>query len=84
MVSVRIYQANVKFRLINVYGPIALANKRNLWEAILTSLEQIKDEKIIIGGDFNATLNNSEKKGGMRSLVRSQMDFQDFVDKNML
>ncbi|XP_059070348.1 uncharacterized protein LOC131860020 [Cryptomeria japonica] len=36
----------------------------------------------VIGGDFNATLENSKKKGGLQTITRLELDFQAFIDGN--
>lgn len=49
----------------NVYEKISTIGKRELWRKISREVDNHKDERGIIAGDFNATLNNEEKQGGM-------------------
>lgn len=84
MVSFQSLQYNLDWKVINVYGPIPTPTKRELWHVISRKLNLEKGEKIINGGDFNATLNSSEKSGGLTGPNRIQQDLWDFVDCNHL
>ncbi|XP_059078013.1 uncharacterized protein LOC131032223 [Cryptomeria japonica] len=68
--------------LINVYGPIKIADKCQLWEEITKTLEDIRLAITIVVGDFNSTLSHSDKRGGVRRMCRIQTNFQTFVDSN--
>ncbi|XP_059078117.1 uncharacterized protein LOC131067935 [Cryptomeria japonica] len=70
--------------LFNVYGPTLAVDKCRLWEDISKRLEEVRPSLAIVAGDFNATLSSSEKRGGVRRLSRSQLNFQSFVNGNAL
>lgn len=56
---------DISFILINVYGPASTLEKDFLWES-LTHFPQLQDQQhVVIGGDFNALLDQSEKMGGI-------------------
>lgn len=59
-----------------MYEPIATVSKREIWKEITWDLSVNRDEKVIIGGDFNAMLNNSEKQRGIISLNRYNKIFK--------
>ncbi|XP_059070804.1 uncharacterized protein LOC131860410 [Cryptomeria japonica] len=84
MVFFEVFQDNQCWKVINVYGPIATPAKRELWQELSKKLRSDKDEKIIIGGDFNVTLNCSKKMGSSIVKNRIQQDFQEFVDSSYL
>lgn len=82
--SCRSLQRNECFFIVNVYGPVSMVEKRLLWQQIMDGLVNFRKGKGIIAGDFNATLNNEEKRGGSSHITNVQQDFQDFVDNNQL
>jgi ribonuclease HI/exonuclease III len=54
--------------IFNIYAPQILGEKIHCWDSLQTYLQQNKLSNIILGGDFNVTLAQDEKRGG--SIVR--------------
>jgi ribonuclease HI/exonuclease III len=54
--------------LFNIYAPQILGEKIQCWDSLQTYLHQNNLPNIILGGDFNVTLAQDEKRGG--SIVR--------------
>jgi exonuclease III len=54
--------------LFNIYAPQFLGDKIYCWDSLQTYLQQNTLSNIILGGDFNVTLAQDEKRGG--SIVR--------------
>ncbi|GLJ26058.1 hypothetical protein SUGI_0499910 [Cryptomeria japonica] len=61
-------KSNLKFLLFNIYGPIQSKDKKKTWEEIDQFLTSIPDQICIIGGDFNAIEDSSEKWGGIKKV----------------
>jgi hypothetical protein len=59
------------FHLINVYSPVRYPEKVGFWNSLQTFKEEYSLDNCIIGGDFNTTISNEEKKGG--NIVRDPM-----------
>lgn len=57
-------KCNLNFVLFNIYGPIQNKDKKKIWDEIEQFLTSIPDRLCIIGGEFNAILDPSEKWGG--------------------
>ncbi|XP_059077871.1 uncharacterized protein LOC131876475 [Cryptomeria japonica] len=84
MVKVISKTVNFSCFLVNVYGPTLAIEKCRLWEEVSRRLEEVRPLLAIVAGDFNATLSSSEKRGGVRRLSQSHLDFQSFVNDNAL
>ncbi|PPD96734.1 hypothetical protein GOBAR_DD06239 [Gossypium barbadense] len=56
-------------------------NKRQCSWNMLRRVGRSVKEKWIIGGDFNAILDNAEKEGGRRKLIALMEDFCEIVNK---
>lgn len=84
MVKVISKTMNFSCFLVNVYGPTLAIEKCKLWEDVSRCLEEVRPLLAIMAGDFNATLSSSEKRGGVRRLSQSHLDFQSFVNDNAL
>jgi ribonuclease HI/exonuclease III len=54
--------------IFNIYAPQILGEKIQCWDSLQTYLQQNQLTNIILGGDFNVTLAQDEKRGG--SIVR--------------
>ncbi|XP_017604874.1 uncharacterized protein LOC108451727 [Gossypium arboreum] len=65
--------------LINVYGPNMLRDQRFFWEEIIEIREQFTNHWIV-GGDFNAIRNKSERSNCV-GLLRGSRDFGKFIEK---
>lgn len=72
------------FGLFNVYGLTNAMCKRSVWQQISGLLVDIEGEVSVLGGDFNATLSPTDKRGGENSFGPVQKDFNDFVIENGL
>ncbi|GLJ26421.1 hypothetical protein SUGI_0509500 [Cryptomeria japonica] len=72
---------NLRFLLINVYGPIQNRDNRRIWNEIELYLKAIPNQICIIGGDFIAILDHNNKRGGRRIISQSERDFCDWVHK---
>lgn len=75
---------NLYFLLINVYDPIQNRDKRRIWNEIYSYLRTTPNQICIIGGDFNAILDQNEKRGGRRIISQSERDFCNWVHKTNL
>ncbi|PNX92374.1 cysteine-rich receptor-like protein kinase [Trifolium pratense] len=70
----------MRVNIVNVYSPCNLAGKRKLWEDLLNLIRGDNSEWCI-GGDFNAILHLSERKGSSVATRRSEVNFfREFVD----
>lgn len=69
-------KSNLKFIIINVYGPIQTQAKRQVWNEIENFLLSDIDQTYIIGGDFNAILDPKEKWGGNKKMTQTSQDFK--------
>ena len=61
-------KSDLKFIIINIYGPITNPGKRLVWEEIGSFINNFKGNLFVLGGDFNTILNNNEKIGGNQHL----------------
>ena len=75
---------DISFILINVYGPASALDKECLWNSITCSLQMQEQQQVVIGGDFNALLSQSEKIGGIIPPHKMILYFNTFVDNNNL
>ncbi|KAL7083946.1 hypothetical protein ACP275_14G193900 [Erythranthe tilingii] len=60
-----------------VYASCSQRSRKDLW-AHLSAMNEVISDPWFMGGDFNATLDVSEKKGGLNDVTRLH-DFQNFV-----
>ena len=58
--------ADTRIILVNIYAPND-ANQQIFFKEIQQQLQEFSEEIIIIGGDFNCTLAEKDKKGGNTS-----------------
>ncbi|TYG71122.1 hypothetical protein ES288_D05G368900v1 [Gossypium darwinii] len=56
-------------------------NARNLSWEMLRRVKRTVKEGWIVGGDFNAILNNAEKDGGRKKLRKDMEDFSDILEE---
>ncbi|XP_057834369.1 uncharacterized protein LOC131044904 [Cryptomeria japonica] len=82
--AVNSFKENLNFPLINVYGPTKTTEKSKVWQALTKKNLEIRNDKIVVVGDFNALLDLDEKKGGLRMSNKIMEDFRDFVMQNQL
>lgn len=81
---VQISNFEISFLIINVYGPNSTQDKLKIWDALTQKIQSQQTQLIILGGDFNAVLNQNEKIGGISPPLRTIEDFTNFVDNNGL
>ncbi|KAG8497278.1 hypothetical protein CXB51_008563 [Gossypium anomalum] len=67
-------------RFIGFYGNADPNNRKSSWDMLKRVGSSVK-EKWIIGGNFNAILDNSEKEGGRRKPQALMDDFRAVVDE---
>ena len=70
---------NTLVRIFNIYAPNSFADKKTCWN-LLWEERSNQHGNVILGGDFNVTLSQDEKKGG--SKVRDP--FKEIVDDLIL
>lgn len=78
------YKNNLRFKLINVYGPIQNKDKVKVWKELESFLRSFPNDLSIIGGDFNAITKVSKKRGGSRKLPPPAIDFNLWINRNSL
>ncbi|MCI28495.1 hypothetical protein A2U01_0049696, partial [Trifolium medium] len=49
--------------IVNIYAPCSASGKKKLWEDLLAVKQQSGGGEWCLGGDFNAILHSSERKG---------------------
>ncbi|TYJ37050.1 hypothetical protein E1A91_A05G349500v1, partial [Gossypium mustelinum] len=69
-----------KFRFTSFYGQTDPSLRQQSWD-MLRRVKSMVNEGWIMGGDFNAILNNSEKEGGRRKPRTLMDDFCDVLEE---
>ncbi|XP_059078035.1 uncharacterized protein LOC131876613 [Cryptomeria japonica] len=82
--KIKSMQLQTSFFLFNIYGPINSNLKKQVWSELSEILSNDKENVFILGGDFNALIRPSDKKGGMGWNRQSQRDFSSFVTSSGL
>ena len=59
--------ADMRIILVNIYAPNDPSQQSSFFKEIQQRLQEFSQEIIIIGGDFNCTLGEKDKKGGNTS-----------------
>ena len=59
--------ADTRIILVNIYAPNDPSQQSSFFKEIQQQLQEFSEEIIIIGGDFNCTLGEKDKKGGNTS-----------------
>lgn len=72
-------ELNCHLLIINIYGPIKTEDKASLWDFVLSFSRPHLKEKLIIGGDFNAILDISEKIGGVKIVSQARSTRKKFI-----
>ncbi|TYH10965.1 hypothetical protein ES288_A07G220800v1 [Gossypium darwinii] len=70
----------VTLRFTGFYGQTNPSLRQQAWD-MLRKVQSRVNEAWIVGGDFNAILNNSEKEGGRRKLKTHLDEFSDFMEE---
>jgi exonuclease III len=61
--GITVEQEGETLNFINIYSPCNLAGKKKQWEDLLAFKQQSGGGEWCLGGDFNAILRSSERKG---------------------
>ena len=72
------------FTLFNVYGPTSNQEKLKTYDKLAMLIQSQDSHLVILGGDFNAILNQNEKIGGIFPPIKTIQDFAQFVENNDL
>ena len=56
--------ADTRVALVNIYAPNDVNQQVSFFKELQEQLQEFSEENIIIGGDFNCTLSEKDKKGG--------------------
>ena len=56
--------ADTRIVLVNIYAPNDVNQQVSFFKELQEQLQEFSEETIIIGGDFNCTLSEKDKKGG--------------------
>ena len=78
-VNVQSLRSDLKFILVNTYGPNNLAGKKQVWNELSSLFWKYKEARIVIGGDFNSIISLNEKRGGLAQLSRSSLHFLNWI-----
>ncbi|XP_057851793.2 uncharacterized protein LOC131061978 [Cryptomeria japonica] len=70
--------------VINVYGPCKSRLQKGFWRSLSSPIQELDGGLLIIGGDFNAILELSDKLGGKGDIPANLALFQNFVTENGL
>ncbi|GKE37207.1 putative reverse transcriptase domain-containing protein, partial [Tanacetum coccineum] len=72
---------DMSFHCSFVYAHIHTVDRRSLWKSLQKYKRSIRDSPWIILGDFNSTLDPSEKSTGGSKITTSMSDFRDCVSE---
>ncbi|GAU23839.1 hypothetical protein TSUD_380010 [Trifolium subterraneum] len=68
--------------IVNIYSPCNLSGKKKLWEELVALKNQSDGGEWCLGGDFNAVLHQSERKGSSADSRQGERDlFNSFVEE---
>jgi exonuclease III len=65
LVKLKHLQIGITYPICNVYMPNNFWEKKDCWETLMKIKELDAQENCIIAGDFNTTMHQREKKGGV-------------------
>jgi hypothetical protein len=89
--GIQVEKENTVMYLVNIYSPCSVACKKKLWDDLLTRKRQSGRGEWCVGGDFNAVLHNSERKGrsansreGERTLFNRFVEEMEVIDVPVL
>jgi exonuclease III len=89
--GIQVEKENTVMYLVNIYSPCSVAGKKKLWDDLLTLKRQSGRGEWCIGGDFNAVLHTSERKGrsannrgGERTLFNRFVEELEVIDVPVL
>ncbi|XP_074360367.1 uncharacterized protein LOC141700527 [Apium graveolens] len=74
-VQFKIQSSNIIFRVINVYGPLSMHGKRQLWKELSDIIILINNEMVCLVGDFNSIKSSNESA----NCSYRRMDVQGFA-----
>jgi hypothetical protein len=61
-----------------------ISEKKRVWDELSNVLKFLKDQLVILGGDFNAIIEEEEKLGGIQPNKKCMEDFKSFILENNL
>ncbi|GJZ34149.1 putative reverse transcriptase domain-containing protein [Tanacetum coccineum] len=70
---------DLSFHCSFIYAHIHTVDRRSLWKSLRKYKRSLRDSPWIILGDFNTTLNPSEKSSGCSKVTTAMSDFRDCV-----
>jgi hypothetical protein len=80
--GISVEREGVSLNFINIYSPCNLAGKKKLWADLLALKHQSGGGEWCLGGDFNAILRSSERKGySADSRQGERLSFSHFVEE---
>ena len=82
--KVQSLKSDLKFTVINVYGPVNNISKKLVWNEIGHFLDNHRNELFLIGGDFNTILDINEKVGGTQVLSQASREFKEWCSLHNL
>jgi len=63
-IILHIVLTDTRVALVNIYAPNKVNQQVSFFKELQEQLQEFSKENIIIGGDFNCTLSEKDKKGG--------------------
>ncbi|XP_057779903.1 uncharacterized protein LOC130998504 [Salvia miltiorrhiza] len=85
VVNGRYKEGDILCCIINVYAPIGSGDKRILWDALSSIVEQNTDRSVCILGDFNSVRRRDERVGSGEAFgVVDARSFEEFIRENDL
>jgi hypothetical protein len=89
--GIKVERDGVVLHIVNVYSPCNLLGKKRLWEELVTVKQQSGVGEWCVGGDFNAVLLASERRGssadgrqGERTLFNHFVEDMELIDVPVL
>jgi hypothetical protein len=80
--GLQVEKENSVMFLVNIYSPCSMAGKKKLWDDLLNLKRHSGRGEWCLGGDFNAVLHSSERKGrSVDSRVGERFFFNRFVEE---
>uniref|UniRef100_A0A3B3DKH2 Reverse transcriptase domain-containing protein n=1 Tax=Oryzias melastigma TaxID=30732 RepID=A0A3B3DKH2_ORYME len=71
MQAVKLRIEELNFTILNIYAPNAGGERESFFEVIKLELEKCKEDQLILGGDWNCTLEPSRDRTGIEPNIRS-------------
>ncbi|XP_057808558.1 uncharacterized protein LOC131023037 [Salvia miltiorrhiza] len=85
VVNSRYKEGDILCCIINVYAPVGSGDKRILWDALSSIVEQNTDRSVCILGDFNSVRRRDERVGSGEAFgATDARSFEEFIRENDL